>query len=385
VGIPTEPGPASSPPGGSVADRVAGFPPLSTAPAAAPLPFATDASTMTVRQPRTSQEPSTTQVTSPRPATAPRGWSPGRPRRARARRSPTRSRSRPAWPRPRPHRCWPTWRPRGSRTRPARPGPAATTPGRGPGGEQDQPDGGVDPARPPPHPDHRRQHGRGQHQRAARPEQPPGQPLVERPGQDPAGAEGARPAPGRWGRGPASPSPRPGSAPRRRTAPRPGPRRNGPAASAWPGRRRSPGRPPRRRPRPWPPGGQQGHGLDPGRDGQGDPGDQRGIPVDEEIDGQQEQGHGHPDPVAVDAGGHEQHRADRDQDRRPGAQLERPAGPQHLEDQQGRPQVGHAGRDRARRSTGVPPPAAVARAIASSLTASAASAVTSTSRLSELK
>ncbi|HJW59134.1 MAG TPA: hypothetical protein VJ931_05825 [Actinomycetota bacterium] len=40
---------------------------------------------------------------------------------------------------------------------------------------------------------------------------------------------------------------------------------------------------------------------------------------------------------------------------------------------------------RARRSSGVPPPAAVARATVSSFTASAASAVTPTSRLSELK
>ena len=92
-------------------------------------------------------------------------------------------------------------------------------------------------------------------------------------------------------------------------------------------------------------GGQQGHRLDPGGDGQGDPGDQRGVPVDEEMDGQQEQGDGDPDPVAVDAGGDEQHRADRDQDRRPGGQLERPPGAQHLEHQQGRAQVGHAGRD----------------------------------------
>jgi len=51
------------PPGGSVADRVARFSRLSTAPA----------STMTVRQPRNTQEPSTTQVTRPRPATAPVG------------------------------------------------------------------------------------------------------------------------------------------------------------------------------------------------------------------------------------------------------------------------------------------------------------------------
>ena len=40
---------------------------------------------------------------------------------------------------------------------------------------------------------------------------------------------------------------------------------------------------------------------------------------------------------------------------------------------------------RASRSSGVPPPAAVARAMVSSFTASAASAVTPTSRLSELK
>jgi hypothetical protein len=47
----------------------------------------------------------------------------------------------------------------------------------------------------------------------------------------------------------------------------------------------------------------------------------------------------------VEAGGDEQHRTDRDQDRRPGGQLERPPGTQHLEHQQGRAQVGQAGRD----------------------------------------
>jgi hypothetical protein len=47
----------------------------------------------------------------------------------------------------------------------------------------------------------------------------------------------------------------------------------------------------------------------------------------------------------VDPGGHEQHRADGDQDRRAGGELEGPARAQHLEHQQGRPQVGQAGRD----------------------------------------
>jgi hypothetical protein len=92
-------------------------------------------------------------------------------------------------------------------------------------------------------------------------------------------------------------------------------------------------------------GGEQGHGLDPGGDGQGDARDQGRVPVDQEVDGQQEQSHGHADPVAVEAGGDEQHRADRDQDRRPGGQLERPPGTQHLEHQEGRAQVGHTGRD----------------------------------------
>jgi hypothetical protein len=47
----------------------------------------------------------------------------------------------------------------------------------------------------------------------------------------------------------------------------------------------------------------------------------------------------------VDAGGHEQHRADRHQDGRPGGQLERPPRTEHLEHQQGRAKVGHTGRD----------------------------------------
>jgi hypothetical protein len=92
-------------------------------------------------------------------------------------------------------------------------------------------------------------------------------------------------------------------------------------------------------------GGQQGHRLDPGRDRQGDARDQRGVPVDEQVHGRQQQGHGHPDLVAVDPGGHEQHRADRDQDGRAGGQLEGPPGLEHLEHQQGRPQVAQAGRD----------------------------------------
>jgi hypothetical protein len=87
----------------------------------------------------------------------------------------------------------------------------------------------------------------------------------------------------------------------------------------------------------------------------------------------------------VEAGGDEQDRADGDQDGRAGGQLERPPGAQHLEHQQGRAQVGQAGRDPGQEVEGVPPPAAVARATVSSFTASAASAVRPTSRLSELK
>jgi hypothetical protein len=103
------------------------------------------------------------------------------------------------------------------------------------------------------------------------------------------------------------------------------------------------------------------------------------------MDRQQEQGHGHGHPVAVDAGGDEQHRADRHQDGRPGGQLERPPRTEHLEYQQGRAQVGHTGRDPGQQVDRVPSPAAVARAMVRSLTASAASAVTPTSLLSELK
>jgi hypothetical protein len=47
----------------------------------------------------------------------------------------------------------------------------------------------------------------------------------------------------------------------------------------------------------------------------------------------------------VDAGGDEQHRADRDQDGRAGGELEGSPGPQDLEDQHGRAQVGQAGRN----------------------------------------
>jgi hypothetical protein len=46
----------------------------------------------------------------------------------------------------------------------------------------------------------------------------------------------------------------------------------------------------------------------------------------------------------VDPRGDEQHRADRHQHRRADGELERPSGAQHLEHQQGRSQVGHAGR-----------------------------------------
>jgi hypothetical protein len=73
--------------------------------------------------------------------------------------------------------------------------------------------------------------------------------------------------------------------------------------------------------------GQQDHRLDPGRDGQGDARDQRGVPVDEQVHIQQ-QGHGHAQQVAMDAGGDEQHRADRDQDGGAGGELEGPPGPQ---------------------------------------------------------